>query len=130
MGEIGSKVSDNSGLVNKTDYNPKISNSEGKYFTTSNYDEFTKKKKLDAKIKEKWLLDDWNIANFVKNSNLKKNRTILATKAESKAEQDKVVKFQLFDSNYFRGKSHLKDDDIQKYLVFQPVLGYFKKSCQ
>ena len=44
IGEIGSKVLENSGLVNKTDYNPKISNSEGKYFTSSNYDEFTKEK--------------------------------------------------------------------------------------
>ena len=55
IGEIGSKVLENSGLVNKTDYNPKISNSEGKYFTSSNYDEFTKEKEAWCKDKRKMI---------------------------------------------------------------------------
>ena len=35
---------------------------------------------------------------------------ILATKAEWKAEQDKIIKSEAFDSSYFRGKSHFEDD--------------------
>ena len=51
----------------------------------------------------------------------------LATKPELKAEQDKVIKSQAFDSNYFRSKSHFEDDGIQNCLVFQPIYRYFKK---
>ena len=32
--------------------------------------------------------------------------TTLATKAELKAEQNKITKLQTFDSSYFRGNSH------------------------
>ena len=38
---------------------------------------------------------------------------MIATKAESKAEQDRIVKLQACDWSYFRGKSHFKDDDTQ-----------------
>ena len=41
-----------SGLVTKTDYNAKISDIVGKYFTTSDYNKFIKEMS-DAKIKEK-----------------------------------------------------------------------------
>ena len=51
----------------------------------------------------------------------------LATKAKLKVEQDKIIKLQAFDSNYFRGKNHFEDDRIQNYLVFQPIYIYFKK---
>ena len=45
----------------------------------------------------------------------------LATKSELKAEQEKMIKLQEFDSSYFGGKSHFEDDDTQNYLVFQPM---------
>ena len=32
-----------------------------------------------------------------------------------------------FDSIYFRGKSHFKEDGAQNYLIFQPMYIYFKK---
>ena len=31
-----------------------------------------------------------------------------------------------FDSSYFKGKSHFEEDSSQNYLVFQPILRYFK----
>ena len=40
------------GLIKKTDYNPKISDIEKKYFTTSDYSKFTNDI-LNAKMKEK-----------------------------------------------------------------------------
>ena len=36
-------------------------------------------------------------------------------------------KLQTFDSNYFQGKIHFEDDEINNYLVYQPVHKYFKK---
>ena len=35
-------------------------------------------------------------------------------------------KLKTFDSSYFIGKSHFEEDDIQNYLVFQPLNKYFK----
>ena len=52
---------------------------------------------------------------------------ILATKAELKTEQDKLLKLQAFDSSPFRGKSHFEEDGTQNYLVFQPMYSYFKR---
>ena len=53
-----------------------------------------------------------------------------ARKTELKAEHDKMVKLQVHDSNYFRGKIHFEDDEnnlnenkiTQNYIVFQPAL--------
>ena len=39
--EVENKIPDVSGLVQKTDYNAKISEAEGKYFTTAGYNKFT-----------------------------------------------------------------------------------------
>ena len=52
----------------------------------------------------------------------------LATKAELRAEQDKIAKFQAFDSSYFPGCFEVVEDDCtQNYLVFQPVHRYSKR---
>ena len=60
--------------------------------------------------------------DFINNGDLdKKKVSTLATKAKLKPEQDKIIKLQAFDSSYFRGKSHFQDDDIQNYLVLQPM---------
>ena len=37
-----------------------------------------------------------------------------------------MIKLELFDSIYFRGKSHFEDDGTQNWLVFQPIQRYFK----
>ena len=72
-----------SGLVTKTDYNAKILDIVGKYFTTSDYNKFIKEMS-DAKIKEKGTVDKSDISNLVKNSDLNTKPTILASKAELK----------------------------------------------
>ena len=51
---------------------------------------------------------------------------MLATKAELKEEEGKIVKLQAFYSNYFRGKCHFEDDGTQNYLAFHSVSRYFK----
>ena len=35
-------------------------------------------------------------------------------------------KLKCFDSNYIIGKSHFDKDGTQSYLVFQPIVRYFK----
>ena len=47
---------------------------------------------LDAKIKQKQLVDKSAIAGFINNADLNKKVATLATKAELKAEQDKIIK--------------------------------------
>ena len=34
---------------------------------------------------------------------------------------------EIFDSSYFLGKSHFKENGTQNYLVFQPINRYFKR---
>ena len=43
-------------------------------------------------------------------SDLNTKLAILATKAELKAEQDKIIELEAFDSSYFHGKDFLGDD--------------------
>ena len=44
------------------------------------------------------------------NSDLNKRIEELATKVDLKAEQNKILKLQAFDSSYFPSKSHFVDD--------------------
>ena len=37
-----------------------------------------------------------------------------------------MKKLRTFDSSYFRGESHFKEDGTQNYFVFQPINRYFK----
>ena len=40
--------------------------------------------------------------------------------------ENNITKLQTFDSSYFKGKSYFEEDDVQNYLVFQPICRYFK----
>ena len=51
---------------------------------------------LDARIKQKELVDKSDIAGFINNNDLGKIVTILATKSELNAEQNKIRKLQKF----------------------------------
>ena len=77
-------------------------------------------------MKEKGLVDKSDISGFIDSSGLDKKLATLATKADLKAEQDKIVKLQVFDSSYFRGKKYFEDDAKQNNLELQPVHRYFK----
>ena len=82
--EADSKIHNLSGLVKKTDYDTKILEIRRKYFTTSSYNKF-KSDILDAKIKQKELVNKPDISNLIKNSGLIIKLTTLATKAELEA---------------------------------------------
>ena len=58
----------------------------------------------------------------VKALETKKEIKTLATKAELKAEQDKIVKLKTHDLSYILGKNFLGDDGSQNMFVYQPTL--------
>ena len=97
-----------------------------KKFTTETTDNKINETQL-VKLLNCLLVKRSNILGFIDNTDLDKKTGILATKAEFKAEQDKIVKLQAFDSSFFRGNSHFEDDGTQNYLVFQPIYRDFKK---
>ena len=105
-----------SNLVKKAVYHAEILDIKSKYFTAAGYSKFTNEK-LDLKIKQKGLVTKSDIAGFINDGDYKKVAT-LATKSELKANQDKIIKLQAFDSSYFCDKNHFEDDGTQNYLVF------------
>ena len=54
------------------------------------------------------------------------NRKIIANKSKHLLVENELNKLKSFDSSYFIGKSHFEKDGIQTYLVFQPIIRYFK----
>ena len=40
--------------------------------------------------------------------------------------RNELNKLKTFDSSYFIGKSHFDEDGTQNYLIFQPIIRYFK----
>ena len=96
------------------------------WITLFDYNKFTRDV-LDAKIKKDKLVNESSLNEKIKALPRKEKRKTLAIKWALKAEQDKIVVLQTFDSNYFRSKSHFKDDTIQNYLAFQPIHICFKK---
>ena len=81
----------------KENYDAKKLEIEFKYLTTSDYNKF-KNEIIDNKIKEKNLVKKSDISLFIGNSDLDKRIATLATKAELKVEQDKIVKLQVFSN--------------------------------
>ena len=72
ISEIENKIPNISDLIKKEDQHAEISDIEGKYFTTSDYNKFTSEI-LDAKIKQKGLVNKSDISNLVKDSDLTQN---------------------------------------------------------
>ena len=73
------------------------------------------------------MVDNSAIAEFIESADSNKEVQILATKAELIAEEEKMVKFQAFNSSYFCGKSHFQDDGTQNYSVLQSIYIYLKR---
>ena len=116
-------------LVNKTDYNTKITEIENE-INNHNQDKY-----IDSQEFNKLTADVFNAriaqANLItktefnaKLSNL--NRKITANKSKHLLVENELNKLKTFDSSYFIGKSHFEEDGVQNYLVFQPIIRYFK----
>ena len=119
LSDFENRIPNVSDLVKKANYDAKISDKDISYFTTSDYSKFTSEK-LNAKIKEKRLVEKSDISGFIDKSDLDK-KTGTLKKAELKAGQDKLVKTRTFHSSYICGKAKFED----KILVFQLVCKYF-----
>ena len=59
--------------------------------------------------------------SYFTSSDLDAKLATLPTKAKLKAEQEKIVKLQAFNSNSFCGKSHFEDDGTQNYLLLESI---------
>ena len=54
------------------------------------------------------------------------NRKITQNKTKHLLVENELKKLKTFDSSYFIHKSHFEEDGTQNYLVFQPIVRYFK----
>ena len=115
---VESKIPDVSSLVKKIDYDAKISNNESKYITTVDYNTFASNT-LDAKIKQKRLVNEFDLNEKTKTLATKEEVKTLATKAELNAEQDKIKNLETYDLSFFIGQSYPKNDGAQLYLIFK-----------
>ena len=80
-------------------------------------------KKFDARLARANLITKADFDTKLKSLNGKIN----SNKAMHLLIENEFKKLQIFDSIYFRGKSHFKEDATWSYLVFQPIYRYFKK---
>ena len=74
--------------------------------------------KLDAKIKQKRLVNESDFNEKIKTLATKEELKILATNVELKAEKYKIITLQISD---FIGQSYFNNDASQNYLIFQPI---------
>ena len=97
MTAVEYKMPNVSDLVKKADYDMKISDNENEYITTADYNKFI----VANKIRTEGLVDKSATARFINDADLDDKIVTLGTKAELKAEQDKIEILQTFDSIYF-----------------------------
>ena len=68
---------------------------------------------MEREKKKKGLVDNSSVTYFVKTSDSNTKLATLATNTELKANEDKIVKLQVFDSTYFRDKSDFENNGMQ-----------------
>ena len=116
-------------LLKKTDYNTKITEIENKV-TNHKHDEYITAPKFNTLA-----LDTFNVriaqANLITKTDFDAklsglNRKITKNKSDHLLVKNELNKLKTFDFGYFIGKSHFQEDDVQNYLVFQPIYRYFK----
>ena len=86
-------------LIKRSHYDTKIAEIEGKYISNTGF---------DSKLAQ---------ANVISKRNFDAKIIEL---------ENNIKKLQTFDSTYFGGKSHFEEDGTQNYLVFQPIIRYFR----
>ena len=86
-------------LIKKSDYDTKIAEIESKYVSNTGF---------DSKLAQ---------ANVITKRNFDAKIIEL---------ENNIKKLQTFDSSYFRGKNYFDEDGKQNYLVFQPIIRYFR----
>ena len=116
-------------LVKKSDYNTKITDIENKlnYHNHDKYIDTPEFNKLAADVFNAKLAQANLIAKTDFDTKLSSfNRKIIQNKTKHLLVENELNKLKTFDSSYFIGKSHFKEDGTQNYLVVQPINKYFK----
>ena len=126
---IENKIPSGSSVVEKTDYDTKITeikkkltdNNDDKYVIASAFNT------LAAGVFNVTLVQ----ANLITKTDLDAklsslSRKITANKSKNFLVENELKKLKTFGSSYFIGKSHFEEDGVQIYLVFQPINMYFK----
>ena len=54
------------------------------------------------------------------------NRKVTGNKSKHLLVENELNKLKTFDSSNFIGKRHFEEDGTQNYLVFKPIVRYFK----
>ena len=116
-------------LVKKTDYTTKVAKIENK-LNDQNYDKYIDTSEFNtsasyffnARLTQANLITKTDFD--AKLSSL--NRKITSNKSKYLLVENELNKLKIFDSGYFIGKSHFEEDGTQNYLVFQPIIRYFK----
>ena len=96
---LSNTVPDINTLIKKSDYDTKIAEIESKYVSNTGF---------DSKLAQ---------ANVITKINFDAKIIEL---------ENNIKKLQTFDSSYFRGKNYFEEDGTQNYLVFQPIIRYFR----
>ena len=115
--------------LKKTNHNTKITEIENK-LTSHNHDKHADTQefnKLAADVSNARVAQENLITKTdfdAKLSNL--NRKITSNKTKHLLVENELNKLKTFDSSYFIGKSHFDEDGAHNYLVFQPIISYFK----
>ena len=126
---VENKIASVSNLVSKANYNIKITEIEKK-LTDHNHDKYITTPEFNtlaadvfnAKLAQANLITKTDFDS--KLSNL--HRKITKNKSKHLLAENELNKLKPFDPSYFIGKTHFEGDDVQKYLVFQPLKKMFK----
>ena len=126
---VENKIPDVRNLVNKTDYNTKVIEIENK-LNNHNHDKY-----IDTEEFNKLTADVFNTkiaqANLMNKTEFDAKlssliQKIVKNKTKHLLVKNKLDKLNTFDSSYFIGKRHFKEDGVHNYLVSQPIVRYFK----
>ena len=126
---VENKVPSVSNLVKKTDCDTKFAEIEKK-FTDYNRHKYITTPQFNTLAADVFI-GRLSRANLVTKTDfdakfLSFNKKITENKTKHLLVQNELNKLKTFDSSYFIGKSHFEEDGTQNYLVFQPLIRYFK----
>ena len=116
-------------LLKKADYDTKVREIENK-LNNHNHDKY-----IDTQEFNKLAADVFNArlaqANVVTKTNFDDklsnlNRKTTKNKTDHLLVQNELKKLKTFDSSYFIGKNYFEEDGTQNYLIFPPIIRYFK----
>ena len=116
-------------MVKKRDSETKITNIENK-FDNHNHDKYITTQEfhtlaadvLNARLAQANLVVKTNFDNTLSSLDSK----IVENKTKNESIENEFKKLTAFDLGYFIGKNYFEEDGAQNYLVFQPIIRYFK----